>query len=405
MDWLFQSSASDHHGMIRRPVRPAVLRVLVFGVIAVLGLAACSPSQTASDGSGTPSSVSAESSAAFQKVLDDLQSAGGFPGVIARVISPSGIWTGTAGTAVKGRDRPITASDHTRIGSLTKTMTATILLQLVQDARVSLDDPISKYIPDAPNGNATVRQVADMTSGIPSYTLSDTFTQRFFSDPGYDWAPTELVDASKTLPPAFAPGDGWQYSNTNYVLLGLLIERVLRQPIRDVFDERIFGPLGMDDSSWPGGSVDIPDPHVDGVTSQGQPAGKTVDSTDWNPSFAFTAGAVISTLDDLQRWGDALFTGRAVLNPSTQQLRRDSILTSPPPNTATAGYGIGIGDRDGWWGHDGDFPGFNSSLFHNYDSDTTIIILVNSDDDITVDGKQEPPVSAILAGLIAALPT
>lgn len=376
----------------------------MFGVVAALGVAACSPSESASEGSTTPTSVSAESGAAFQKVLHDLHTSGGFPGVIARVISPAGIWTGTAGTAVQGQDRPITAADHTRIGSLTKTMTATILLQLVQDARVSLDDPIGKYVPDAPNGNATVRQVADMTSGIPSYTLSDAFTQRFFADPGYDWPPTELVDAAKSLPPAFAPGAGWQYSNTNYVLLGLLIERVLRQPIRDVFDERIFRPLGMDDSSWPGGSVEIADPHMNGVTNQGQPAGKTVDSTNWNPSFAFTAGAVISTLDDLQRWGDALFTGRGVLNPSTQQLRRDSILTSPPPNTATAGYGIGIGNRDGWWGHDGDFPGFNSSLFHDYDSDTTIIILVNSDDDITVDGKQEPPVSAILAGLIAALP-
>ncbi|TSD94970.1 beta-lactamase family protein [Gordonia rubripertincta] len=391
--------------MTRRPARPIVLRILVCGVAAVLGIAACSPSQTASEGSSAiPTSVSAESGAAFQQVLYDLRSSGGFPGVIARVISPAGIWTGTAGTAVEGQDRPITASDHTRIGSLTKTMTASILLQLVQDGRVSLDDPISKYVPEAPNGNATVRQVADMTSGIPSYTLSDTFTQRFFADPGYDWPPNELVDAAKSLPPAFAPGAGWQYSNTNYVLLGLLIERVLRQPIRDAFDERIFRPLGMEDSSWPGGSVAIPDPHVNGVTSQGQPTGTTVDSTNWNPSFAFTAGAVISTLDDLQRWGDALFTGRGVLDPSTQQLRRDSILTSPPPNTATAGYGIGIGNRDGWWGHDGDFPGFNSSLFHDYDSDTTIIILVNSDDDITVDGKQESPVSAILAGLISALP-
>ncbi|TYQ14508.1 UNVERIFIED_ORG: D-alanyl-D-alanine carboxypeptidase [Gordonia westfalica J30] len=391
--------------MTSRPARPFVLRVLVCGVTAVLSIAACSPSQTSSPGSSTtPTSVSAERSAAFQQVLDDLRSSGDFPGVIARVISPAGIWTGTAGTAVEGQDRPITAADHTRIGSLTKTMTATILLQLVQDGRVSLDDQISEYVPEAPNGSATVRQVADMTSGIPSYTLSDTFTQRFFTDPGYDWPPSELVDAAKSLPPAFAPGAGWQYSNTNYVLLGLLIERVLRQPIRDAFDERIFRPLGMADSSWPGGSVEIPDPHVDGVTSQGQPAGQTVDSTNWNPSFAFTAGAVISTLDDLQRWGDALFTGRGVLDPATQQLRRDSILTSPPPNTATAGYGIGIGNRDGWWGHDGDFPGFNSSLFHNYDSDTTIIILVNSDDDITVDGKQESPVSAILAGLISALP-
>ena len=399
--------------MSRNPVRAtALLRMVTIGAAAVLGLAACSPSETASGAgssnaapeSGQTTSVPADTAAAFQKAIDDTRAAGNLPGVIARVISPAGTWTGTSGVRVAGGDDPIQTADHTRIGSLTKTMTATLLLQLVQEGRVSLDDRIDRFVPDAPNGSATLRQVADMTSGIPSYTASESFDRKFFADPESVWTPTELVDTAKALPPSFPPGQGWEYSNTNYVLLGLVIEKVLAKPIGEVFADRIFTPLGMAESSWPGGSVEIPDPHLDGLTDQGQPDGQTVDSTRWNPSFASTAGAVISTVDDLQSWGEALFTGQGVLNPATQQLRRDSILTSPPPNTATSGYGIGIGNRDGWWGHDGDFPGYNTSLFHNYDSDTTIIIVINTDDAMTVDGKSTTPVSAVQAGLIAALP-
>lgn len=399
--------------MSRNPVRAtALLRMVTIGAAAVLGLVACSPSETASGagsssaapGSGQTTSVPADTAAAFQKAIDDTRAAGNLPGVIARVISPAGTWTGTSGVRAAGGDDPIQTADHTRIGSLTKTMTATLLLQLVQEGRVSLDDRIDRFVPDAPNGSATLRQVADMTSGIPSYTASESFDRKFFADPESVWTPTELVDTAKALPPSFPPGQGWEYSNTNYVLLGLVIEKVLAKPIGEVFADRIFTPLGMDESSWPGGSVEIPDPHLDGLTDQGQPDGQTVDSTRRNPSFASTAGAVISTVDDLQTWGEALFTGQGVLNPPTQQLRRDSILTSPPPNTATSGYGIGIGNRDGWWGHDGDFPGYNTSLFHNYDSDTTIIIVINIDDAMTVDGKSTTPVSAVQAGLIAALP-
>ncbi|MBD0862712.1 beta-lactamase family protein [Gordonia sp. zg691] len=393
--------------MSQLPLRTGVLRWTMLGVVAVLGIAGCSPSDTASRFRSSPNAsttMPAESAAAFQKVLDTTRATGGFPGVIARVISPAGIWTGTSGVRAAGGDDPISPEDHTRIGSLTKTMTATLLLQLVQEERVSLDDPISKYVPDAPNGTATVRQVADMTSGIPSYTQSEAFDKKFFADPESVWTPLQLVGTASTLPPSFPPGRGWEYSNTNYVLLGLLIEEVLDSAVGEMFENRIFAKLGMDETSWPGGSVEIPDPHLDGLTDQGQADGRTVNSTRWNPSFAFTAGAVISTIDDLQTWGEALFTGRGILDPATQQLRRDSILTSPPPNTATAGYGIGIGNRDGWWGHDGDFPGYNTSLFHNYESDTTIIIVVNSDDDVTVDGTQMPPVSALQAGLVATLP-
>ncbi len=100
----------------------------------------------------------------------------------------------------------------------------------------------------------------------------------------------------------------------------------------------------------------------------------------------YAAGEVISTIDDLEKWAHALFTGEGVLSPAMQDVRRESILTSPPPNTETAGYGIGIGDRNGWWGHTGEIPGYNTALFHNYDTETTVIVIVNSDAGLPDDG-------------------
>lgn len=112
----------------------------------------------------------------------------------------------------------------------------------------------------------------------------------------------------------------------------------------------------MIDTAFPAGSPDVAEPHLAGLTDQGQPTGQTTDATNWNPSEALTAGEVFSTLDDPWKWGTALLTGEGVLDQQTQQLRRDSLVTDVPPMTATAAYGIG--DRDGWWGHDGDIPGY-----------------------------------------------
>ena len=181
----------------------------------------------------------------------------------------------------------------------------------------------------------------------------------------------------------------------------MVIEKVTGKPIADVFQERIFGPLGMTQTSFPTATTDIPAPNLFGVTDQGQPTGHTTDATHWNPSEAFTAGEIISTVDDLKKWGDALFTGTGILTPETQQLRRDSIIRDIPPNTPTAGYGIGIGDRDGWWGHDGDIPGYTTVLFHNYDNQTTIIVAVNSDIDVPGGAAPAP---AVFAALAKALP-
>lgn len=354
----------------------------------------------ASDPAGTVDDATAER---YQKVLDDARAEGGFPGVIAGVWSPEGTWVGTSGTTGQGASTAITPEDRTRVGSLTKTMTATVLLQLVEDGELSLDDTIGEYVADVPNGDtATLRQLADMSSGIPSYTAETAFTDELFADPTRAWAPEELVGFVRGKAPSFAPGDGWEYSNTNYVLLGMVIEQVTGKPMAEVFQERIFGPLAMTSTVFPGGSAAIGDPHLAGLTEQGQPSGQTIDATDWNPSEAFTAGEVISTFDDLKIWADALFTGDGILTPESQQLRRDSIIYGiPPADSPTAGYGIGIGDRNGWWGHDGQIPGYTTVVFHSYELDTTIIVLVNSDIPV---GEQGPePAPAVAAGLQKAV--
>lgn len=377
------------------------------GVVAVtaaflaISIVGCAAVDSATPSASPPTPRELEQAPALEEALDTFLSDAGatVPGVIARVITPDGTWTGAAGTASAGREEEITPGMHTRVGSITKTMTATLLLQLVQDGELSLDDPVGDYLPDIVNPQATLRQVADMTSGIPSYTLSPQWQAEAFGDPERAWTPQELVDAANSLPASFAPGDGWEYSNTNYVVLGLIIEEVTEQPIADVFEERLFAPLGMDDSEF---AVDatFPDPHLDGITAQGQAAGQTADATDWSPTISFTAGQVISTLDDLELWAHALFTGEGVLDPETQQLRRDSILTSPPPNTETSGYGLGFGDRDGWWGHTGEIPGFNTVVMHSYDEATTILVIVNSDVPLA---SGESPAPAAFAALQAAL--
>ena len=376
-------------------------------IVAVLGAAGCAvptPSATAiptASAAPTEATIPADTAAALQAVLDETRDEAGFPGVVARVITPEGVWTGASGTSAPRGDTAPAPDDHTRIGSLTKTMTATILLQLVGEGLVSLDDPISQYVPESPNGTATLRQLADMTSGIPSYSLDPAWQSAYFGDPDAVFTTQQLLDYAKELPLVGAPGEVWQYSNTNYVLLGMVIEQVLGQPLEEVYEERIFAPLDMDDSLFPASSAAIPEPHLVGITAQNQPAGQTVDATDWNPSFTKAAGEVISTLDDLTLWAHALFTGEDVLTPDLQKLRRDSILSSPPPNNDEGGYGLGWGQRpDGYWGHSGTIPGFTTSVFHSYDDDTTIIVIVNSDVELA---SGEVPAPAVFEALVATL--
>lgn len=372
------------------PVTPHRIRRAAVAVTtaAVLGLTlvSCSTSSTSpqSSASESPSAspLPRTVSDSLQQVLISAQDDLGFPGALAGVWSPEGEWTGAVGTTGAGQQAAPTPADHTRIGSITKTFTVTALLQQVDKGALSLSDPIEKYVPGLPNGKkATLRDLAQMTSGIPSYTQDEKWLTAYFTDTATTFTAEQLVDYVKGAEPMFRPGRKFYYSNTNTVALGLAIEKVTGRPLADVINEGIIEPLGLTGTSWPGESPDLPEPYLSGQTEQGLPEGAVKDATNWNPSWANAAGEMISTLPDLRTWGVALGTGEGLLEAKTQQLRLDSLdeNLSIRGNSADAVYGIGLGRVDGWIGHTGELPGYNTSVQYDPKTRTTVVVIVNSD--------------------------
>lgn len=262
---------------------------------------------------------------------------------------------------------------HTRIGSVTKTFVGTVILQLAEEGLLSLDDTIDQYVDNVPNGDRiTLRMLTTMTSGVASYTLSMEFVEILFTKPETLWTPEEVLQIGLAESPLFEPGAQFNYSNSNTILLGMVIQDVTGQPVEDVLQERVIDPLGLDGTSWPGDSPDIPEPYPQGYTLQGATSETPRNATNWNPAWAWTAGELISTIDDLLVYGRSLANGRGLLGEEAQAER----LTSFPGD---AGYGIALGCVDGWVGHTGELPGYNTSVFHHTPSDTTVIVQVNSD--------------------------
>ena len=266
-------------------------------------------------------------------------------------------------------------TDQVRIGSVTKTFTVTVLLQLADQKRLRLDDPVSKFLPFVPNGkNLTLRMLANMTSGLYSYTFDKKFVHDLYFEPHRPWTPRELVNIAFKHEPPFKPGTGFQYCNTNTVLLGMIIEKVTGKSIADDFQTMSFQPLGLKNTVWPTGGS-LPSPYAHGTTTLPD-SDKPVDATHWNPSWGFTAGQIVSNLQDLRTWVKAYTTG-AQLSPQMQKQRL--MWVKLPPNTAQRKYGLGIGYDHGWFGHTGELPGYNTAPFYLPSQDATIVIEVNSD--------------------------
>ncbi|MFA7266524.1 MAG: serine hydrolase domain-containing protein [Candidatus Nanopelagicales bacterium] len=344
---------------------------------AVLVAAGCS-SQSAEPSS--QESLDASTSSALDSALKSSQQQLGFPGVIAGVWVGDQQWVGTLGTAEKGTETALTTDDHTRIGSITKTFTGTVVLQLVESGKLSLDTVIEEYVPGMPNGKkATIRNLLEMQSGIPTYTMNTTVVNEWAATPTQVFTPQQLVDSVKAEKPDFAPGTQMEYSNTNFVLLGMVITKVTGKSVSDVFQEQILTPLKLDQTSVPGDSAAIPSPWLSGISTQANPLGVEKNATTWTPTFASTAGDMISTLDNLHRWSVALATGEGILKPETQQMRLDALKTTVKPNSATRSYGMGMVNTDGWIGHVGDIPGYNTVINYDPTTRTTIVVMVNSD--------------------------
>ena len=232
-----------------------------------------------------------------------------------------------------------------------------------------------------------------MSSGIASYTADSAVGNQYLGDPTAPWTPTQLIDAAATLSPLFAPGQGFDYSNTNFVMLGQIVEQVTGQPFATVLRQKILRPLRMTHTSFPA-TTEIPSPHWTGYTIQGASTAP-LDATGWNPTFAGAAGQMISTLHDLRIWTRALGTG-SLLKPATQKLR----LT--PNSFSSAGgrsYDFAVGVDHGWISHSGELPGFSTQVAYLPSAKASIVIMANSDI-ASAEGTTAPQLLSALARVL-----
>lgn len=349
--------------------------ILLFAVTACGSAATEPPAPSAAPGAATAGpSLDPAMAQRLDQVINQTLRQTGVPGVIAGVWSPQGSYVRAFGVADKATGAPMNPDMYVRIGSETKTFTVTGVLQLVDQGKVGLDDPISKYVPDVPQGDMiTLRELARMQSGLFNYSEDPQFDRALYSDPFHPFTPPELLDYSFSHPLVFPPGKGWQYSNTNAVLLGMVIEKVSGQPLPDYLQKNVYAPLGLSGTSFPTNNA-FPEPHPQGYTTG--PDGKELVSTDWDPSWAWAAGAMISTLKDLHTWAPALATGR-LLRPATQAERLQTV--TPPGFPSDAGYGVGLFDVAGWIGHNGSLPGYQSLTVYLPSEKTTMVVLLNTD--------------------------
>ncbi len=283
--------------------------------------------------------------ATVQAIVDS-----GFAGAQLRVHDQRGHWVGSAGVRKLGETAKPPTNGRFRIGSNTKTFVATVVLQLVAEGSVGLDAPVAGYLPEfGLDRRITVRMLLQHTSGLFDYTgamLPDgtivpgipLVGQEFVDNRFHTYRAEELVRFGLSKPALFAPGTDWTYTNINYVLAGLLIEKISGRPYGDELQRRILRPLGLRDTVVPGTQPGIPGPHAHGYYRY-QDAGqwKTVDITRQNPSWAGSAGELISTTKDLHTFFSALLGGKLLPSPLLAEMRK------PHPK---GGYGLGLWVQD-----------------------------------------------------------
>ena len=283
--------------------------------------------------------------AALQALVDATVQELGVPGAVVLLRTPQGEVVAPYGTTELGTRRPPRADTHFRIASITKTMTSAVILQLAQEGKLSSTIRCRSTSPRSPTATASRSpscwRCAAVCTASPTPPRS---RRRMDDDPTRVWTPQELLAIAFAQPPMFAPGAEYYYSNTNYVLLGLIIEQLDGRPLAASFEERLFEPLGMTDTMFPApDSNAIPEPYSHGYlygssshvmlgtppyTPEMEAAARAgtlqpTDYTDINHSFAFAAGAVISTAADLATWMEALAGGK-VLDAEYQRLWQDS---------------------------------------------------------------------------------
>jgi len=304
--------------------------------------------------------------------LDKWMSTSGAPGAVVGIWAPGkGTWVRARGVADIKTHEPMAEGDEVRIASVTKSFVGTVVLQLADEKKLSLDDTLDKYVPSVPNGGAiTIRQMLNQTSGVFDFLNDPVFQQAAAQNPLMKWKPSDLLASALDNKPAFAPGTGWGYSNSNFVLLGMIVEKVTGQTIGREITRRVITPLRLTRTSYPSG------PELPGRYSNGyEPVtGGLVEASAIDPSVGGASSAMISDLEDLKTWSEALGTGALI----SEQAQKDR-LTTVPTDRADTRYGLALMKVGDWIGHEGNAYGYSTAVFYNPLRRTSIVVIMNSE--------------------------
>ncbi|MEV0557991.1 serine hydrolase domain-containing protein [Streptomyces sp. NPDC050597] len=297
----------------------------------------------------------------------------GSVGVVAQSTGPRGSRYATAGVADKTTGAAARSGDRFRMASASKTFVATVVLQLVGEGRLSLDDTVEHLLPGVVSGNGndgsriTVRQLLQHTSGLFNYTAdfpSLTSVEAYQAGRYTTWTPEQLVGIAMRHAPDFEPGAKWSYSNTNYILAGMIIEKVTGHSWEQQVTKRIIRPLGLRDTSAPTTDTRIPGRHLHGYSDFGK-TGPTIDTTAFNPSAGGAAGAMIGTTADLTRFYQALLGGKLLRSAQLAEMKTTVRAAEMDPVWPGARYGLGLMEipltcGGVYYSHGGDLPGYTT---------------------------------------------
>ena len=324
---------------------------------------------------------------ALQKRLDQLRERYGVPGISVTILFPDGsAWVGVSGAADVAARKPVTMETSFAVASISKTFTAALVLALAQDGTIELDRPVRTYLPDLKvNARITVRQLLDHTSGLRDYFFHPAIDRKLLSAPDRVW---DTSDALKHVGKAyFKPGAGWHYSNTNYLVLGMLAEHVGGAPLADQVRARFLEPLGLR-HTWYQPTEEAGSDGAHGYRfASGAKDAPPIDLSDGSRFMPFTsvvtaaagAGGFASNSTDLARWARALYAGAVLSEDSIDAMLGDITRTEPYKPRVPYGLGVQRLDLDGSpsLGHSGRLLGFRSAVRWLPDDDLAIAVLTN----------------------------
>jgi len=338
--------------------RSVVWRVLAVPVAAAIALGAAGGTASAAPSKGEAESLKSRAQGLVEA---------GYPAALAAVTDSKGESAGAAvgkGSLETGQAPPM--DGEVRIGSNTKTFVAVVVMQLVQEGKVGLDEPIETYLPGLIKGEGidasriTVRQLLQHTSGLPEYTDTTPGSGDIFQIKDHYAQPRDLLDTALGKPAQFEPGTQWKYTNTNYVVLGMLVERVSQRPVGEQIDERIVKKLGLSHTYFPApGDKSIKGTHPQGYHLSAD--GKLEDITEMDPAWAWAAGAMVSTPSELNTFFQAVFDGRLLSQSSIEEMKKGVDMGSGGRVYGLGLVGTPLSCGGTSWGHGGTIPGYQTN--------------------------------------------